>query len=149
MKASHIKIGSIILFLAVAIPIVFFACLFYSLKDEGKPIVISTSDVTSPDTRWVATLETVDNGLGFGLGRLYDEVHVRRPHDVISDHGDPDESVVFYIDSTENAGNAPRVTWSGATHLVIKYHIAEPTGTGPGKSVASFRGLSIEYQAGP
>lgn len=103
----------------------------------------------SPDMRWIATLETVDNGLGFGLGMLYDEVHVRRQHDAISDHGDKDESVVFYIDAMGESGNPPRMTWRDATHLVIQYDAARHTGTGPGKSVAGFRGLSIEYQAEP
>ena len=40
------------------------------------PVVQNSSDVTSPDLQWTATLELVDNNLGWGQGLLYDEIHL-------------------------------------------------------------------------
>lgn len=76
MKAPPIKIGSVILFVAIAMPVVLLAFFLSSLretfKDEGKPVVGATSNVHSPDMHWVATMETVDNVARFrGLSIEY------------------------------------------------------------------------------
>ena len=40
-------------------------------------------------------MERVDNGLGFGQGAVYDEVHVQRARTAVTEHGDRSDSVVF------------------------------------------------------
>jgi hypothetical protein len=133
--------------LAVAIVV---ACVYaFSQWDGDKPIVISSLDLESPSRNWIATQETVDNGLGFGQGMLYDEVHIRAPKETISGHGDHAESAVFYIDATGASGEPPRLIWRDSTHLVISYDGRRSGGNGPGKGLTKFRGISIEYRPLP
>ena len=118
---------------------------FYQSDDDG-PIVGECVDVSSPNGSWIAALEKVDNGLGFGQGMLYHEVHLRRPNETISSHGDRAESAVFYIDAMGASRESPRLNWRDATHLVIAYDSKISQSGGAGKRIASFHGISIEYQ---
>jgi hypothetical protein len=102
-----------------------------------------------PNGDWVATLEEVDNGLGFGQGMLYHEVHLRRPNETISSHGDRAESAVFIIDAMGNLRERPRLSWRDATHLVIGYDSKISESGSPGKRITSFHGMSIEYEVKP
>lgn len=135
------------------------AALFFSIvvtglyaihqSDDGRPLVGKCVDVSSPDGGWIATLEEVDNGLGFGQGMLYDEVHIHRPDETISSHGDRAESAVFYIDAMGHSRESPRLSWRDATHLVVGYDSKMSESGRPGKHVTSFHGISIEYQPKP
>src|SRR5262249_51750570 len=42
----------------------------------SSPVVEKSTSLPAPDPTWVATFERVDNGMGFGLGAEYFEVHV-------------------------------------------------------------------------
>jgi hypothetical protein len=144
-------IGRFIIATGVALAVSFLVAGIYAFnqRDDGRPIVVTRSDLESPNRDWIATLETVDNGLGFGQGMLYDEVHIRRPDETVSSHGDRAESAVFYIDAMGTPGDRPRLTWRDATHLIIGYDKRRSTESRPGKSITTFHGISIEYQPGP
>lgn len=143
-----ISIGRIIVGAGAVLVVSLAAVTFYacSTSDDGHPIVTQKSELASPDGKWIATLELVDNGLGFGLGVLYDEVHLRRVNEPILDHGDDSKSSVFYIDAMETPAVTPNIRWYSSTHLIINYDGKPNTGNIPGKCVASILGISIEYQ---
>jgi len=122
------------------------ACIVRELDDDG-PIASTRLDVPSPDGKWLATLETVDNGMGFGQGTLYAEVHLRRPHEAITDHGDKVASSVFHIDLMKEGATDPVLRWRDATHLVIAYDSRPGSDGAPGKHVSAYRGVAIEYDA--
>jgi hypothetical protein len=145
------EIGKFIIALGGALVLSFVvACLYvYHQWDGDPPIVVTRLDLESPNKDWIATLETVDNGLGFGQGMLYDEVHVRRPKETIVSHGDRAESAVFYIDAMQSSGERPHITWRDATHLVVGYDRSRSSEGRPGKSITNFHGISIEYQPTP
>jgi hypothetical protein len=149
---NRMAIGRFIILLGVALALSLVVTGWYAYQqsdDDGQPIVGRHFDLKSPDGNWIATLEEVDNGLGFGQGMLYDEVHIRRPNETIASHGDGAESAVFYIDAMGNSGDRPSLSWRDATHLDIGYDSKRSVGGGPGKSIISFRGISIQYQAKP
>jgi hypothetical protein len=108
-----------------------------------RPVVLSSSQMLSPDGRLTATLEHVDNDLGLGQGALYDEVHVTRTWSLrfLWSHGDPDSSVVFYVGSSYAPGDAPRVRWEDSHHLAIAY----PRCHVPGRALQDYRGVHITY----
>jgi hypothetical protein len=111
--------------------------------DDG-PIVGKHVGYLSPDGEWGATLEVVDDGLGFGQGRLYDEVHGRRPNEAISSHGERADSAVFYKASAGNPPDEVSLDWRDARHLVIAYD--DDSRARPGKNMTRFHGISIKYR---
>lgn len=153
MKISSSKIGTFITLAGIALLVSLIGAFAYAaygaFKSEGRPLVVTASDFRSPDTRWIATLETVDNGLGFGLGMLYDEVHLRRPGDNITSHGNESESVVFYVAAIGESGQPPRLMWEGPERLVITYDAARHMESGPGRRVGKLHGISIAYNVVP
>jgi|GEM_PF-2716538 hypothetical protein len=127
--------------------IVLFAFLAFAFRNDGKPIISVTSEILSPDKKWMVTEELIDNGLGFGQGMLYDEIHIRHPEDKISNHGKSDSSVVFYLDAMGDDGKAPKIEWIDSNHLKISYEdLRHSKGSKPGKSVTDFNGIVIEYK---
>jgi hypothetical protein len=110
--------------------------------DDGKPIATEKARLLSPDRRSVAVVEGVDNGLGFGQGMYYDEIHVGPADLSISDHGDPDSSVVFYVAQNTSTDSPPTLQWLDAKHLVVTYDVARK----PQKLVAQIGGIQIEYR---
>jgi hypothetical protein len=110
--------------------------------DDGKPIATEKSRLLSPDRASVAVLEGVDNGLGFGQGMYYDEIHVGPADLAISDHGDLDPSVVFYAEQVASTDSAPSLHWVDARHLVVTYDFARK----PQKLVAEVSGIQIKYR---
>jgi hypothetical protein len=108
------------------------------------PVVENSSDRLSPDFRWTATLELVDNGLGFGQGMLFDEVHVSHPHAwrFLWGHGEPDKSVVFYVYSDDTPRHKPVLRWADAHHLVIQYSGQYE----PGRQLTRFSEVTITYK---
>ncbi len=96
----------------------------------------------NPSGALVATVEVVHNGLGFGAGALYDEIHVSPSSQSSFRHGDPDSSVAFYALSTnDERGRPPEIKWEGDHHLRV---FLDPL-TQPGRQLASLEGVSIEY----
>jgi hypothetical protein len=75
-----------------------------SACSEGVPRVVQATQVESPSRNVAATVEVVDNGLGFGQGALYDEIHLGPSRHGSFAHGDKDESVIYYAESTYEAG---------------------------------------------
>lgn len=144
-------IGRFIVTLGTALCVSLVVAGLYALhqSNDGRPVVGKHVDVISPDGNWIATWEEVDNGLGFGQGELYEEVHIRRPDQTISDHGDRAESAVFYIDAMGSSDERASLSWRDGRHLVISYDSKMSTEGKPGKSIESFKGISIEYQAKP
>ena len=100
----------------------------------------------SPDGRWQARLEQIENGMGFGLGREYYEVHILKPGARATQHGDADHSVAFYITTESAAGDPsattpPRVEWVDGRHLRIEY---PPAMEAPGKMAKRVGDVDIE-----
>lgn len=117
------------------------SALFVLACCEGKPEVIESHNFSSPSGALVAAVEVVHNGLGFGAGALYDEIHVSPSCRSSFHHGDPDSSVAFYALSTAGKGRPPEVRWEDDRHLRV---ILDPL-TQPGLQLASLEGVSIEY----
>ncbi len=109
---------------------------------DDVPVVVESSHVVSPDMTFDATVELVDNGLGFGQGALYYEVHLEMSGAAIKDHGDPSKSSVFYV--IEETSNDVRATakWTSARRLVISYDGRRT----PGRLVREVSGVTIEYR---
>ena len=108
--------------------------------DDGKPIVLEAKEFASPDGKWVAVLEEVDNGLGFGQGAIFQEVHILRPGDKAQSHGDRSSSNVFYAESIYDAGTGVSVRWQSNERLQISFDRRQH----PGKLVTAFFGITIE-----
>lgn len=143
--------GKLIISMGVTLVLCFAGAGVYAFRQAGddQPIVGRHFDLASPNGDWIATSEEVDNGLGFGQGMLYHEVHVRRPNTSISSHGDRAESAIFYVSSMGANGELPSLSWRDATHLVVGYDSKTSAGERPGKSMTSFHGISIEYRVKP
>lgn len=84
----------------------------------------------------------MDNGLGFGLGAVYDEVHLGKQGETIGDHGDKGKSVVFYVESTYGKGKPVNVKWLSNDRIQIIYDGSLM----PGKKQTILKGVAIEYQ---
>jgi hypothetical protein len=110
--------------------------------DDGKPIAAEKPRLLSPDKMSVAVLEGVDSGLGFGQGMYYDEIHVGPADLSISDHGDPDSSVIFHAAQNVSTDNPPTLQWLDDSHLVVTYDVARK----PQRLVAQVNGIQIEYR---
>jgi len=89
--------------------------------DDGMPMVLESERAPSPDNALDAIVERVDNGLGFGQGAVYDEIHVLIRGSSVLVHGDPSVSVVFYAQEEINVDNRVTAHWVSARHLVINY----------------------------
>lgn len=66
-------------------------------------------------------MERVDNGLGFGQGAVYDEVHVQRARTAVTEHGDRSDSVVFYVMEETDADLRASASWIAPRRLLITY----------------------------
>jgi hypothetical protein len=122
-----------------AIPV----CLAVALAgcEDGKPIVVRSHAYPSPDGAFTAVLEEVDNGLGFGQGALYDEVHLTRRGEAVGKHGDSGHSVVFYAESPYKVGSEMTVTWIDNRQLRIVYGRERH----PGLAVSPLDGVAIAF----
>lgn len=133
-----------LLALAVGLLIVGVVAVYLALRPE--PILEQATAYPCPDGEWQATMETIDNGMGMGLGVLYYEVHVHRAGTRIRDHGDREPSAAFYIDSQNVI--PPRLRWVSARHLVIEYDQALAHNS-PGKKLDRVGEIGIEYRRTP
>jgi hypothetical protein len=110
--------------------------------DGGKPIVLQSNSFPAPNGKWVAVVEEVDNGLGFGLGVLYWEVHLLSAGKVVQDRGERSKSSVFYAESTYGKKPDVSVSWVPNDTLQIFYNPAQK----PGRLVTKYGAVSIEAQ---
>jgi hypothetical protein len=116
------------------------ACVLFGCS---SPEVLKSADFTSPDAKWTATLEHVDNGAGFGQGALYEEVHLSRTGSwrFWWRHGNRERSVIFYVESAYADGDTPVVRWVDSRHLFVRY----PDCHTPGKSLSHVGDVDIAY----
>jgi len=114
-------------------------CLF---SNDGVPSVVHSIKFPSPDASWVAEVEIVDNGLGFGLGRLYEEIHVVRQGESVGNHGDPGASVVFYMEKSDFEHDEVTLHWMDSQRLRVVYGGPEK----PGVMRTHHAQVAIEYQ---
>lgn len=142
------KIRFRFLAIGIFIALIFLSWIFVrNIFVNDSSIVLNSEDFPSPDRQWIVTLEDIDNGLGFGQGMLYDEIHVRRPGEKIAGHGDAGKSVVFYANSGGlRDGKAPQIRWKDSAHILISYDPERIEGHTPGKARKELRGISIEYR---
>jgi hypothetical protein len=115
--------------------------------DDGHPTVMESRQILSPDGNWVVTIEKVDNKLGFGLGAIYEEVHLTKPKEDVGAHGDPGSSVVYYIESDYKKDKTIDVEWTAINKIRITCNPSCPP-VGPSnklKQLNSIRGISVEY----
>jgi hypothetical protein len=115
----------------------------YLLGITGNgPIVEKSISISSPDANWQATIERVDNGMGFGMGLEYNEVHIHSPGSSIVVHGDNSPSGVFYVESEGTEYDFPTLQWIDPNHILIEY----PDLHKPGEAMSQFHGMTIEYR---
>jgi hypothetical protein len=108
---------------------------------DGIPIVLSSSSVASPDARWEATLDEVDNGLGFGQGRAFYELHLQEHGAKVVRRCEESVSCVFYVEETANNGK-PTTEWTAPRRLTVKYR----TSTTPIRQVPRYMDVQIDYR---
>jgi hypothetical protein len=138
----------LIILLGIPAALFLLSVLVVVLWPGATPVLEDFSVYPSPDGRWQARLEQIENGMGFGLGREYYEVHILKPGARATEHGDADHSVAFYITTESAAGHPcatthPRVEWVDRSHLRIEYH---PAMDEPGKKAKRVGDVDIEYQ---
>lgn len=124
----------------------------YALKYylKAEPLLGQVDDFPSPDNRVIATLEELDNGMGFGQGMLYDEIHIHRLGEKIADHGDNDKSAIFYANSMgRQSDEKPKIKWIDSSHLLIIYSPRRIDGATPGKAIKEYGGIKISYDPSP
>lgn len=140
------KLGVRFLVMGAAISVLLLASGYRFITTfKTEPLLGQVKDFPSPDKRWVATVEAVDNGLGFGLGMLYDEVHIHHPDEKIENHGDDDRSTIFIANAVGESAKGPQIKWIDSTHLLITYDPARIEGSEPGKALKGFREIGINY----
>jgi hypothetical protein len=110
--------------------------------DDGKPIVMESTRLPSPDGRSVAIVEVMDNGLGFGQGVAYDEIHVGLADLIETNHGEEDLSAVFYASQESSSDTKPEIRWLDDHHLLVLY---DPK-RAPHKLLGSAAGVQIQYR---
>ena len=87
-------------------------------------------------------METVDNGLGFGQGRMYYEVHISPSNERTGRHGDNGTSVAFYTEVLSDRARPVTATWISGDKVRITYDLW----TKPRKQLHSLNGVEIKYQ---
>ncbi len=139
-------VGRFVIALGAALLLSFVIAVVYAFHNDGQPIIVKHVDLASPNGNSIVTLEEVDNGLGFGHGMLYDEVHIRHSGEKISDHGDEDRSTVFYANSMGSQSEVrPQIKWIDSTHILISYSPARIEGGTPSKMLKEYGGIQISY----
>ena len=92
--------------------------LFAIYGNPAVPKATVVATLPDPGGRYIAVVEKVDNGMGFGQGMRYDEIHLVRRGDAISGHGDDSKTSIFYIG---DAPAAPQVHWTDDRQLSVSY----------------------------
>ena len=112
--------------------------------EGGTPVVIESQRVPSSDKVLEVVVERVDNGLGFGQGAVYDEIHVVRRGTPVLKHGDHSNTVLFYVMEETDADNRATASWRGPRQLVITYDGRRT----PGHFVRRLGDVSVGYAPG-
>ena len=66
----------------------FTTLILLACSNTNEPIVVESREIPNADKTKAAIVELVDNGLGFGLGLEYYEVHIEKPRQKPKAHGD-------------------------------------------------------------
>jgi hypothetical protein len=90
-----------------------------------------------------ASIAEVDNGLGFGLGEVHDEVHIHKGSTLPHSLGDSSDSVVFLLRSPSRSSPGSVIKWVSPSELEIEY----PADLQPSKQLRSSMGITIKYKA--
>ena len=90
---------------------------------DGTPIVLTSEAVVSPGAESVAIIELIDNGLGFGQGYAYNEIHVGGRGLEVSNHlqGNSDPSVAFIAPWEGDESARPSIQWMDDRNLVVTF----------------------------
>ena len=86
---------------------------------DGTPRVVTSHEYPNPSGSLVATVEVLDNGLGFGAGMLYNEIHIAASGERSFVHGNPAPTVVYYCESTSEEDLPPEVKWLKDDQLLV------------------------------
>ena len=119
--------------------------LLFAWLNETGPSVEKFLLVPSPDSHWQAKIEVVDNGMGFGMGNIYNEIHIIEAGESPKGHGDKEPTAIFYIEAERTEKDFPTLKWVGPQQLLIEYSDLHK----PGKRLTQYRGISIEYRSRP
>jgi hypothetical protein len=93
--------------------------LFFAVYyDPAVPTATVVATLPNPGGTFIAVVEKVDNGMGFGQGMLYDEIHLLRHGEAVAGHGDESKTSIFYLG---DAAAAPEVRWTDDQHLSVSY----------------------------
>ncbi|MGL5184903.1 hypothetical protein [Herbaspirillum huttiense] len=119
----------------------------FAFLDHAAPEAHEVYNPPSPDGKWIATLELVDNGQGLGQGMVYDEVHLHSPSTAIKRHGESGGDVIFYANAGgETLRRSPQLTWVNSKRLLVTYCPERIDGGMPGKALMQYEGVQIEYR---
>jgi hypothetical protein len=108
---------------------------------DGIPFVLSSSSVRSPDAKWEATLEKVDNGLGFGQGQAFFELHIQDLGATVVRRCQESVSCVFQIEEISH-NEEPTIEWTGPRQVTVKYRSSST----PIRQVPRYMDVQIEYR---
>lgn len=130
---------------ALVVVVALLVCVAWARTGSG-PLVVATKTFDGPGNGLIATLELVDNGLGFGLGAIFEEVHITSPIKMVGTHGQSGESVVFVTEANDEAHGKPvEVVWIDARDLRITFDAHQRPGTQQTRS----HGVDIGYAQRP
>jgi hypothetical protein len=100
---------------------------------------METTRIPSPDSHWEAIVEKVDNGLGFGQGAAFHEIHIQPVGSRVTYHGNESASVIFYVGI---AAEPFIVEWTGERRLRVTHSALET----PGRQVSRYMDVDIQYE---
>jgi hypothetical protein len=109
--------------------------------DNVTLAVLESHRVPSPDKSLEATVERVHNGLGIGASAIFYEIHVQRAGSPVLEHGDPGDSVLFYVMQDTNTDVPVTASWIGPRRLVITYDGRRT----PGRIVRQLGDIAVDY----
>ena len=90
---------------------------------DGVPTVLESETVVSPGSQAIAVVELIDNGLGFGQGLAYSEIHVGPASFKVSSHLErtPDSTLAFLAPLYGDDFSRSSVKWMDDQNLVVTY----------------------------
>jgi hypothetical protein len=109
-------------------------CLWGTGCTSRDDLIVWKVDAPSPDGRWLATADTVQNG-GFGSGDIFTTVHLRNTQGPIPHP--------YVLDNVANQGGSINLTmaWAGPSRLNIGY--TSKAGTVVSLQMLKYAGIDI------